>query len=469
MSSTELHYLELTELTRRIHAGEISSVEATRAQLSRIETLDRRLRSYALVTAELALEQAGQADAEIRRGEIKGPLHGAPIAVKDLCWTKGIPTAAGMTIHKHFVPDRDATVVSRLRAAGTVLLGKLQMTEGAYAEHHPSIPPPLNPWHPDHWVGASSSGSGVATAAGLCYGSLGSDTGGSIRFPSAANGITGLKPTWGRVSRHGAYELAATLDHIGPMTRSAADAAAMLGAIAGADPDDPTASQAPVPDYLAGMRRGLQGVRVAVDQDWNTTGVHPDAARAVEQAVAVIAGLGAEIRPVRFPNAEAVIADWIPYCAIETAVAHEETYPSRKSEYGSVLAGLIETGRSQSGMDYQKMILRRNEFRGRVARFFETADLLVVPAQPYASPTLAELAAMVQEPDKLSALLRFTAPFDMSGNPTITLPCGFTGHGTPLGVQFVAPHFAEDLLCGAGFAYQEATDWHHRHPVLNSW
>lgn len=214
-----------------------------------------------------------------------------------------------MAIHKHFVPNRDATVVSKLRAPGTVLLGKLQMTEGAYADHYPSIPPPLSPWHPDHWVGASSSGSGVATAAGLCYGSLGSDTGGSIRVPSAANRVTGLKPTRDRVSRYGVYELAPTLDHIGPMTHSAADAAAMLGAIAGADPDDPTASQALVPNYLAEMPRGLHGVRVAVDQDWNTAGVHPEVARAVERALAVIVDLGAEIRTVRLPNAEAVITD----------------------------------------------------------------------------------------------------------------------------------------------------------------
>ncbi|MEQ1807160.1 MAG: amidase, partial [Burkholderiaceae bacterium] len=221
-SSSDWHYLELLDIARRIQAREISSVDATKAQLSRIQKLDGSLKSYATLMADSALADAVRADAEIAKGEIRGPLHGAPIAVKDLCWTKGVPTAAGMTIHANFKPDQDATVVKRLRAAGAVIMGKLQLTEGAYADHHPKIAVPVNPWNAAHWSGASSSGSGVATAAGLCYGSLGSDTGGSIRFPSAANGLTGIKPTWGRVSRFGVFELAATLDHIGPMARSAA-------------------------------------------------------------------------------------------------------------------------------------------------------------------------------------------------------------------------------------------------------
>jgi len=211
--TSSLHHIELTEVSRRIQRREISPVEATKAQLARIEQLDSRLKSYAHVTAESALIQARAAEAEIMRGEIRGPLHGVPVAVKDLCWTKGVPTAAGMAIHKDFRPTEDATVVRKLHAAGAIILGKLQLTEGAWAEHHPTIPAPVNPWNAAHWSGASSSGSGVATAAGLCYGSLGSDTGGSIRFPSAANGVTGLKPTWGRVSRYGVFELAATRDH----------------------------------------------------------------------------------------------------------------------------------------------------------------------------------------------------------------------------------------------------------------
>jgi amidase len=465
--NTDPHYLELREVARRIHSKEMSSVEVTKALLDRIEALDGKLGSYALVTPELAIEQARAAEAEILRGEIRGPLHGVPIAVKDLCWTTGIKTAAGMTIHRDNKPAEDATVVRRLREAGSVLLGKLQLTEGAFADHHPDITPPVNPWNKECWSGASSSGSGVATAAGLCYGSLGSDTGGSIRFPSAANGVTGLKPSWGRVSRHGVFELAATLDHIGPMARSAADAAAILGVIAGPDESDPTASQMPVPNYLAGIDRGLRHLRVGVHADWNRQGVEPAAMRAVEDALTVIVSLGAEVRPVSFPDAEQIVADWIPYCAIETAVAHESTYPARRAEYGPGLAKLIDIGHGLSAMDYQKMILRRIDFRGRVAALFETIDLLVIPAQAFASPTIAKMSTLGQDPAMLAALLRFTCPFDLTGNPTITLPAGFSESGGPVAFQFVAAHFAEDLLCRAGHAYQQATDWHQRHPALD--
>src|SRR5271169_4875773 len=264
--TSDLHYLELTEIARRLHAREISPVEATTAQLARIEKLDGQLKSYAYVMAEAALVRARAAEAEIMRGEIRGPLHGVPIAVKDLCWTQGVPTAAGMTIYKDFRPTEDATVVRKLYAAGAIILGKLQLTEGAWAEHHPQIPAPVNPWNAAHWQGASSSGSGVATAAGLCYGSLGSDTGGSIRFPCAACGLTGLKPTWGRVSRYGVFPLSESLDHIGPMTRTAADCAAMLATIAGPDPRDPTALLVPVPDYVAGLTASIRGLRVGIAQ-----------------------------------------------------------------------------------------------------------------------------------------------------------------------------------------------------------
>ncbi len=463
--TSELHYLELTELARRIHAREISPVEATTAQLARIEKLDGQFKSYAYVMAEAALVQARAAEAEIMRGEIRGPLHGVPIAVKDLCWTRGVPTAAGMTIYRDFRPTEDATVVRKLHAAGAIILGKLQLTEGAWAEHHPEIPAPVNPWNAAHWSGASSSGSGVATAAGFCYGSLGSDTGGSIRFPSAANGVTGLKPTWGRVSRYGVFELAATLDHIGPMARSAADCGAMLGVIAGSDPNDPTSVLDLVPNYLAGMARGLRGLRVGVDHAWNTTRVDAVTIAAVTAALATVRDLGAEIREVTFPEVSQIIADWFPLCSVQTAVAHEATYPARKSEYGPALSSFIEPGRVLSGIDYQKIILRRASFRGRVAALFQGIDLLLVPAQSLASPTTAQLARLGEDTEMLNALVRYTMPFNMTGSPTITLPCGFTGAGTPLAFQFVGRDLEEEMLLRAGHAYQSATDWHRKHPT----
>ncbi|MGC1408004.1 MAG: amidase [Acetobacteraceae bacterium] len=465
---SDLHYLELTELARCIHARELSPLEATKAQLARIEKLDGQLKSYARVMAEAALVQARAAEAEITRGEIRGSLHGVPIAVKDLCWTQGVPTAAGMTIYKDFRPTEDATVVRKLYAAGAILLGKLQLTEGAWAEHHPQIPPPVNPWNAAHWSGASSSGSGVATAAGLCYGSLGSDTGGSIRFPCAANGVTGIKPTWGRVSRYGVFELAATLDHIGPMARSAADCGAMLGVIAGSDPNDPTAALEPVPNYLAVMTRGLRGLRVGVDHAWNTSGVDGIMVDAVTAALQTVRDLGAEIREVKFPDVAQTIADWFPLCSVQTAVAHEETYPACKSEYGPALSSFIEAGIGLSGLDYQKIILRRASFRGRVAALFQGIDLLLVPAQSFASPTTTQMAHLGDDTEILNALVRYTMPFDMTGSPTITLPCGFTDGGTPLAFQFVGRHLEEEMLVRAGYAYQAATDWHRRHPALSA-
>src|SRR5712672_1644534 len=259
---SDLHYLSLDEVARRLKARKLSSVEATRAILDRIETLDPRLKSYATVTPERALQDAARLDAETAAGKSRGKLHGVPIAVKDLCNTAGVPTAAGMAIHRKHIPAKDATVVARLKQAGAVILGKLQMTEGAYGVHHPTIEPPVNPWNAAYWTGVSSSGSGVATAAGLCFASLGSDTGGSIRFPSTVSGLSGLKPTWGRVSRAGGFPLAPSLDHIGPMTRSALDAALMLGVIAGADERDPTAVTLPVPDYAATIADGVKGKRI---------------------------------------------------------------------------------------------------------------------------------------------------------------------------------------------------------------
>lgn len=466
MSDSDLHYLELLEVGRQIQSRDRSSLEVTQAMLSRIEAVDPQLKAFVTVMAEQALEDAKLVDAEIAAGRARGPLHGVPLAVKDLLWTAGVPTSHGMPINRQFKPATDATTVRRLREAGAVILGKLQQTEGAFADHHPDITPPSNPWGRQLWSGASSSGSGVATAAGLCFGSLGTDTGGSIRFPSAANGITGLKPTWGRVSRYGAFELAASLDHIGPMTRSAADAGAMLAAIAGADPQDPTAVQLAVPDYLATMTRGLRGLRVGLDRAWAVDKVDPATKAMLLDAVRTVEALGAVIIDITFPDTTQIVDDWAPLCAVETAVAHEATYPARKNEYGPGLAGLIELGRSLSAMEYQKMALRRADFSGRVQAIFQTVDLLLIPAMSFAAPTVERMSKLGEDADLLAGMLRYTCPFDMTGSPTLTLPGGQTPDGAPIAFQFVAPHFAEHLLVQAGWAFQRATRWHKRHPPV---
>ena len=272
MTSDPVHYLSLTDVSERLRRGELRPTALSEMTLARIAQHDGALKSYTTLLADRAMAKARQAEAELNRGLWRGLLHGVPIAVKDLCYTDYAPTAAGMLIHKDFVPPYTSTVVDRLERAGAIVLGKLSMTEGAFAIHHPDMPTPVNPWIADVWTGASSSGSGAATAAGLCYGSLGSDTGGSIRFPSAACGLTGLKPTWGRVSRYGVFPLSESLDHIGPMTRTAADCAAMLAAIAGADPSDPTALRAPVPDYVAGLKGSIRGLRVGSRRLMHSTG-----------------------------------------------------------------------------------------------------------------------------------------------------------------------------------------------------
>jgi len=466
MTDSDLAYLELTEVARLIQAGELSSVAVTQAMLGRIAALDGTLASYALVLPELALAQAAQADAEIAAGTLRGPLHGVPIAVKDLCWMEAVPTAAGMTLYADFRPDEDATVVSRLQDAGAVILGKLQLTESAYADHHPAITPPKNPWSAEHWPGASSSGSGVATAAGLCYGSLGSDTGGSIRFPSAAQGLTGLKPSWGRVSRYGVFELAATLDHVGPMTRSARDAAAMLGAIAGADPKDPTAVQDPVPDYLASIEGGVAGLRIGTDPAWVGGSADAETQATVAAALEVMQDLGAEIVEVSFPDVRQAVQDWFPLCGVETAVAHARTFPAQREAYGPALTGLIELGRSLSGLDLQRIILRRQDLRGRVNALMTEIDLLLIPAMGFAAPSLAKMGTLGTDDALMNSLLGFTCPFDMTGHPSLTLPGGFLPAGLPVAFQIIGAHGAEGLLCQAGHAFQQATDWHRRHPDL---
>jgi amidase len=462
---SDLHYLSLDEVARRLKARKLSSVELTGAMLDRIREIDPRLKSYATLTAERALADAARLDAETAAGRTRGPLHGVPIAVKDLCNTEGVATAAGMAIHRTNVPSADATVVTRLKEAGAVILGKLQMTEGAYGAHHPAIPAPLNPWNAAYWTGSSSSGSGAATAAGLCFASLGSDTGGSIRFPSTMNGLSGLKPTWGRVSRAGVFPLAESLDHVGPMTRSALDAAIVLGVIAGADPADPTAVGLPVPDYAVGIDAGVRGRRIGLAT--NMHGLDADAQRALEDAVAAFRTAGASIVDVKLPaNFDQGSRDWVPLCAVEAAVAHEGTYPSRASEYGPVLSGLLDQGLRLSATDLAKMQLRRAALTGELNRLLASVDLLLMPVMGRAVWSTEALQAAGRDPETVASRLRYTAPFDLSGHPTLTLPGGMTADGVPVGFQIVARAFEEESILAAGHAYQQRTDWHLKRPPL---
>ena len=467
MNDEALHFKTLTEIARSIKSGEVSPVEVTGAMLNRIEALDGRFMSYATVMADQATNEAKSAEHEIAAGHYRGPLHGIPIAVKDLCFTQGVRTMGGTKILSDHLPNFNATVVEKLRAAGAVLLGKLNLTEGAMGGYHPALDIPVNPWDADRWAGASSSGSGVATAAGLCFASLGSDTGGSIRFPAAACGVVGIKPTWGRVSRYGVLALAESLDHIGPLARSTMDAAIVLQAIAGVDREDPTSLPDPVPDILATIERGVMGVRIGLDERYATSEVDSEVAEAVLAGVQVLVGMGAQIVEVQMPRMDEYLNAWQTLCSAEAVAAHEASYPSRREEYGEWFREWLDYGAGVTGAEYAKANNLRAECNGRLRLVFEEIDVLACPSMP--EPPFPLSPSWQYGPMELDlSLLRFTAPSDFNGAPTISLPCGLSRQGLPLSMQFVGKHLAEPLLCQIGHAYEQATDWHAMHPPIAS-
>ena len=457
MAEIPLHYQTIEEVSARLGSRELSPVELTTAMLERIEALDGDLKSYATVMAESALDSARTAELEIAAGNYRGGLHGVPIAIKDLCFTNGVATMGGALVLRDFVPDFDGTVVRKLKAAGAVILGKLNLTEGAMGGYNPEFQVPVNPWGADRWAGASSSGSGVATAAGLCYGSLGSDTGGSIRFPAAACGIVGIKPTWGRVSRYGVLGLAESLDHVGPMTRSAVDAGIMLQAIAGTDFNDPTSLPAPVPNMLGEVGKGVQGLRIGIDEDYICEGVDTELAAAVLEGIHLLENLGAVPVPVRLPDTRPYCQAWTVLCSVEAAVAHQETFPARAGEYGPWFRGWLELGLSQSATDYALANYRRLDCNGRLAEVFDGIDVLACPSMtgPAHQVTLEAMYGPMGDVDW--AMGKFTMPFDFNGAPTISLPCGLNSEGLPLSIQFVGRRLAEPLLVRVGHAYEQAT------------
>jgi len=421
---------------------------------------------------------ARAAEREIQAGRYRGPLHGVPVAVKDLCYTKAAPTRGGLAVLRDFTPEFDATVVSKLEAAGAVLLGKLNLTEGAMVGYHRDFEIPVNPWGERLWSGVSSSGSGVATAAGLCFASLGTDTGGSIRFPSMANGIVGLKPTYGRVSRYGVLPLAESLDHVGPMARSVADAAIVLEAIAGRDGNDPTSLDVGVPRMLDEGRRGLEGLRIGFDRSYALAGVDPGLGSAIEAAAAELTSLGAQLVEVRVPDLSAALAAWPVICAVEAVEAHRERYPARADEYGAYFREFLEFGRGVRPAALAAARAARAEFSERFRAVLASVDALlspgpgvpfeVEPGLQYGSMTEWNQASARrnQAPGLTKPYTSFTFPHDLAGTPALALPCGVSAAGLPFTMELAGAALSEPTLCRIGLAYEGATAWHDLHPPI---
>lgn len=468
-SELPLWFLTITEISERIRKKEITSVQLTTLMLDRITTIDAKLNSYITVLKESALSTAAALDKELANGNYRGPLHGVPIAVKDIFYTKGVRTTGGTYINKDFIPDFDATVMTRLKDAGAVILGKLNMSEGAYGAHHPEFGVPKNPWDVTRWPGVSSSGSGVATAAGLCFGSLGTDTGGSIRYPSASNGIVGLKPTFGRVSRHGVMPLALSMDHVGPMTRSVADTALMYEVIAGADPNDSSCLVEKVEKIVEHLDKDIKGLRIGFDREYASRDVQPQVTNAVESALKVLEKSGAEIVAVKMPDATQTMEVWEVLCAKEVAAIHAATYPSRAHDYGPQLRDVLKRGLAITEAELNDALKAKEDFALRFNEMLETLDAFVCPVDCCIPELYSEEPP--GEGDKpvepiTGAFDKFAKPANFAGCPSLTIPGGFSEDGLPIGFQIIGRRMSEALICRIGYAYEQNTDWHNQHPKV---
>ncbi|HET8575853.1 MAG TPA: amidase [Methylomirabilota bacterium] len=471
---SDLVWKSMVELSRLIASKEASPVEIVQAHLDRIAALDGTLKAYITVMADSALQSAKTAEAAVMTGNGLGPLHGVPIGLKDLYCTKGVKTTGGSKILADWVPADDATVVSRLTTAGAIVLGKLNMHEFAYGPEGLNLHygTSWNPWDKaTHRIcGGSSSGSGAAVAAGICPGALGSDTGGSIRIPASLCGITGIKPTYGRVSRAGVLPLAWSLDHVGPMCRTAADCALMLGAMAGYDPRDPTTSVLPVPDYLAALSGQVQGLRIGVLRAFFLESTDPAVRALVESAVKTLEGLGASSQEVNLELTKHSAAASYAVISPEAYAYHEKWIKSRPRDYGADVRQRLLVGAFVSGADYLKGQRARALIRDEVDRALTKLDVLVCAATPMPAPPVGqgEVTIGAEKQPVRPSLIRFTRPFNLTGHPAASVPCGFTAEGLPVGLQIIGRPFDEATVLRVADAYQRATDWHRRRPPVAS-
>ena len=477
MTEEEIVWQDIAGLRSALEKGTLSARDATDAFLARIERLDPDLQAFSVVYPERARDRAAQRDDARASGAPVGPLEGVAVALKDLCDVEGEPTKAGTTALGQSPAASSAEVVERLEAAGAIVLGKVKMTEGAFVEHHPSVVPPVNPWNAARWTGISSSGSGVSVAAGLCTLALGTDTGGSIRYPSASCGLSGLKPTHGRVSIRGGQALADSLDHIGPMARSARDASLAFDVLCGYDAGDPwSLADNPRPSPIPATP-SARGARIGYDPRYAEEGVSADVVESTRRALDAYRELGAEIVEFELPDVAPAIGAWLFIGSAEIANAHADTYPSRKDEYGPGLAEAIEMGRAGAALDVARAWRERIAWTRRLEGVFEAGaatcpagapgglDALLAPVVPGPFPANANLGDPGALPNG-DAAMRFTGPFNLSGSPSLTMCGGFDDGGAPIGFQLVGQRLSESRLLELGAAYQDATDHHTRRPDL---
>lgn len=465
---SDLHWLGLLELARQIAAKKLSPVEVVRAYLERIEALDGRLRSYLAVFADAALDAARAAEAAVAAGRPLGPLHGVPVAVKDLYAVKGTPTTGGSRFLKE-PAAADCTVVARLRAAGAIILGKLNLHEFAYGPEGINVHygTSWNPWDAriHRMPGGSSSGSGVAVAAGLAPMGMGSDTGGSIRIPAACCGTVGLKPTYGRVSRAGVLPLSWSLDHAGPLTRSVADAAVTLSVIAGHDPADSSSSTLPVPDYVAGLGAPVKGLRVGLFREY-VEASDGEAQAAIAAAAGRLADLGCQVEEIAIPTARYAPGASTAIIAPEAMAYHESLLKRHAAEYAPDVRRRLLVGRFLAATDYVKGQRARLVIRDDVEAVLRRVDCLLAPTLPIAAPPLTATEVRIggRTESPRAALTMFTRLFNLTGHPVVAVPCGFTRDGLPLSFQLVGRAFDEVTILRLAHAYEGATEWHARRP-----
>jgi aspartyl-tRNA(Asn)/glutamyl-tRNA(Gln) amidotransferase subunit A len=466
--------LSLSEASQLVRSKKVSPVELTRECLSRIERLNSKLNAFITVTADSALAEARQAEAEIQHGHWKGPLHGIPIALKDLIDTAGVRTTAASGLFKERTPNQDAEIVRRLKAAGAVFLGKLNLHEFAYGGSSAIsyFGPVHNPWNLDYSPGGSSGGSAAAVAAQLCYGAIGSDTGGSVRQPAAYCGIVGLKPTYGRVSTFGVIPLSWSLDHLGPMTRTTMDAALMLQVIAGYDARDTTSIDVPVPDYAATIAATTSSLRLGILRAYFCDALHLEIQAAMEAALSVLKTLTRtqrDIAPLAADSTSSSVMD--PYVTIlrAEAYAYHKEYVSKSPElYQAQTLKRIQAGADVTTSAYIQARRQLEQVRRSVTRAFETVDLLITPTACVPPFAIADLLAdpnTLREKELLT--LRNTRPFNMLGLPTVSVPCGFTRGELPIGMQITGPPGGEATVLRLAYAYEQATEWHKRKPNLS--